>query len=171
METEKMKNLISLLALFLVVGLTAQFGFAQNGNKSDEKEMLIKAAHFLEEKPFDKDAKNVRGWAVKWASDTNDVTVIVCGGTAAPIMDKKSKFGSELLAQYLIAMTAFKLQNPINTDENAAQTAGLESVLKTYETMLKENPKAKAAGLEELLAKRNNNELAKFVAAADCGKK
>ena len=166
-----MKKLISLLALFLVVGLMAQLGFGQNGNKDDEKEMLIKAARFLEEKPFDKEAKNIRGWAIKWASDTKDVTVIVCGAPAAPLMEKKVKFGSELLAQYLIAMTAFKLQNPTNTDENAAQLAGLESVLKTYETMLKENPKAKADPIEGLLTKRNNGELAKFVADANCGKK
>ena len=28
------------------------------------------------------------------------------------VEDKKVKFGSELVGQYLIAMTAFKLQNP-----------------------------------------------------------
>lgn len=164
-----MKKIFTLFTLILVAGLTAQFGYGQNG-KTDDKEMLIKAARFLEEKPFDKEAKNVRGWAVKWASDTKDVTVIICGGTATPLLDKKAKFGSELLGQFLIAMTAFKLQNP-EKDENAAQLAGLESVLKTYETMLKENPKAKADSLEGLLAKRNNGELAKFVANANCGKK
>ncbi|HLM02852.1 MAG TPA: hypothetical protein VK400_17505 [Pyrinomonadaceae bacterium] len=134
--------------------------------------MLIQAARFLEEKPFDKQAKDVRAWAVKYASDTEEVTVIVCGGTASPLLDKKNKFGSELIGQYLIAMTAFKLENPAKIkDENAAQLAGLESVLKTYETMLKENQKAKSAKIDELLAKRNDGTLAKYVADADCGKK
>jgi hypothetical protein len=165
-----MKKLTIIFAL-LIIGLSAQFGFAQN-TKQNDKEMLIKASRFLEEKPFDKEAKNIRAWAVAWASDTKDVAVIVCGGTANPLLDKKNKFGSELLGQYLIAMTAFKLENPDKAaDENAAQLAGLESVLKTYEAMLKENPKAKAEKMEELLAKRNDGTLAKYVADADCGKK
>lgn len=166
-----MKNILCLLVLFLVTGLTAQFGFAQDAGKTDDKEMLIKAARFLEEKPFDKEAKNIRSWAIKWSSDTKDVTVIICSGTAMPLLDKKNKFGSELLGQHLIAMTAFKLQNPTNNDENAAQLAGLESVLRAYEVMVKENSKAKANVLDSLLAKRNSGELAKFVSDADCGKK
>lgn len=155
----------------LIVGLTAQISFGQDQNQKD-KEMLIKAARFIEEKPFDKQAKDIRAWAVKYSSDTKDVTVIICGGTASPLLDKKNKFGSELLGQYLIAMTAFKLEQPTKAnDENAAQLYGLESVLKTYEAMLKENPKAKATKIEELLTKRNDGTLTKFVADAECGKK
>ncbi len=164
-----MKKFTIIFTMFIAT-LSAQIAFGQDQSQKD-KEMLIKAARFLEEKPFDKQAKDVRARAVKYSSDTNDVVVIVCGGTASPLLDKKNKFGSELVGQYLIAMTAFKLENPENKDENAAQLHGLESVLKTYEVMLKENQKAKAAKIDELLAKRNDGTLAKYVADADCGKK
>ncbi|MEZ5429357.1 MAG: hypothetical protein R2747_24120 [Pyrinomonadaceae bacterium] len=164
-----MKKLTIIFAL-LIVGLTAQTILAQSQGEKD-RENLIKASKFLEENPFDKDAKNIRAWAFTWAAETKDVTVIVCGGTAGPFLDKKVKYGGELLNQYLIAMTAFKLQNPDNADENAAQLAGVESALRAYEKMIAEKPKGKSDKIDELVAKRNSGELAKWVADADCGKK
>lgn len=162
-----MKKLTIILGLFLLLGFTAQSSFGQT-----DKEKLVNASQFLEARPFDKDAKEMRAWAVKWASDTKDATVIVCGGTGGVLLDKKIKFSTELIGQYLIAMTAFKLQNPDQADdEDAAQLAGMESVIKTYEAMLKESPKAKAVRMDDLLAKRNDGTLAKYVADADCGKK
>ncbi len=162
-----MKKLTIILTL-LIIGLTAQLTFAQDKNQTD-KENLIKASSFLENNPFDKDAKGIRAWAITYASETKDVTVIICGGTASPFLDKKVKYGSELLGQYLIAMTAFKLQNPDNTDENAAQLVGIESALKAYENMIKEKPKGKAKTMDELITKRDNGELKTLVEAANCG--
>ncbi|MGI9055997.1 MAG: hypothetical protein ACR2F2_09375 [Pyrinomonadaceae bacterium] len=162
-----MKKLTIFLLLIVCVTLTAQKSFAQE----TEKEKFIRAAKFLEENPLDKNAKDVRTWAFVWAADTKDVTVIICGGTASPFLDKKLKFGSEMLHQYTIAMTAYKLQNPNGTDENAAQLAGVESALRVYEKLVADKPKGKAKTIDDLIAKRNNGELAKFVADADCGKK
>jgi hypothetical protein len=164
-----MKKLTFILALFLIA-IIAQSSYAQ---KQNDKETLIKASHFLEEKPLDKDAKNIRAWAFAWSADTKEVSVIICGGKITEaIMDKKNKFGGELLAQYTIAMTAFKLSNPDKAnDENAAQLAGLESALKTYRAILKEKPKAQTDSLDDLVTKMNNGELAKLVKDVDCGKK
>ncbi len=162
-----MKKLTIFLLLIFCVTLTAQKSFAQE----TEKEKFIRAAKFLEENPLDKNAKDVRTWAFVWAADTKDVTAIICGGTASPFLDKKVKFGSEMLHQYTIGMVAYKLQNPTSTDENAAQLAGVESALKVYEKLVADKPKGKSKTIDDLIAKRNNGELAKFVADADCGKK
>ena len=164
-----MKKIVFIIALF-AVGLAAQSAFGQSEKLSD-KEKLIKASQFLEEKPLDKNAKDIRSWAFAWAAETKDVTVIICG-VGGPFMDKKVKFGFELMSQYAIAMTAFKLQYPDRaTDENAAQLAGVESALKVYEILLKDNPKGKNDKIDELVTKRNSGELAKYVADIDCGKK
>ena len=167
-----MKKSIITFALFLCVGLTAQIGFGQTP-KPDDRETLIKAARFLEEKPLDKDAKNIRGWAMLYIIETKDVSVIICGGDLTKAaLEKKNKYGSELLGQYTIGMAAFKLENPAGaTDENAAQLAGLESMLKSYEVIIKEKPKAKFAGMDDLIKKRDNGELKAAVETADCGKK
>jgi len=167
-----MKKLTILFALLICVGLTAQTGYGQNSNQ-DDKETLIKAARFLEAKPFDKDAKRIRGWAISYVIQTKDVSVIVCGGDLTKAaLEKKNKYGSEFVGQYTIGMAAFKLENPDKKDdENAAQLAGIESMIRAYETMLKEKSNAKFAGMDELVSKRDRGELKAIVDAADCGKK
>ena len=87
-------------------------------------------------------------------------------------MDKKLKCANELMSQYAIGMTAFKLEHADKAnDENAAQLAGVESALKVYEILIKDNPKGKADTIDALIAKRDKGELAAYVANVDCGKK
>lgn len=168
-----MKKLTIIFTLFLIA-LTAQAGFAQEKVSDQEmQQLLIKASRFLELKPFDKDAEDIRGAAMRYVIETKDVSIIICGGEMMdPILNKKNKYGTELLGQYTIGMAAFKLANPDKkTDENAAQLAGIESMLRAYEAMVAEKPKAKFAGMDALVAKRDKNELKAIVDAADCGKK
>lgn len=161
-----MKKFTIIFAL-LIIGLTAQVNLAQS-----EKEMLIKTVRALEEKPFDKETIKMREQSLRWVIETDQVSVTACGGVMAPFLEKKNKLGSELTVAYSLGMAAFKLENPDKkSDENAAQLAGLETALKSYEAMLKEKPKAKFAAVDDLLAKRADGTLAKYVADADCGKK
>lgn len=133
---------------------------------------LIKAARFLEERPFDKNADLIRALAVRYVTETEDVNVKVCGGKATePLLDKKNKNSSALIAQYTIGMAAFKLQNPQNTNEADAQTAGIESAVKAYEAMIAEKPKTRHPGMDDLVAKRNSGDLRAFVSANGCGDK
>ena len=150
--------------------MSAQTSFGQT--KEEQKALLIKAAKFLEVKPFDKDAKDIRGWAIRYVIEINDVSIIACVGEfLKPALDDKNKYGSELVGQYTIGMATFKLENPGNKDENAAQLAGVEGMLRAYETMVKEKSKAKFAGMDELLAERDKGELKALVDAAKCGEK
>ena len=161
-----MKKLTIILA-FLIVGLSAQMNFAQS-----EKETLIKTVRALEEKPFDKETKKMREQSLRWVIETDQVSVTACGGVMSPFLEKKNKFGSDLMVAYTLGMAAFKLENPDKKgDENAAQLAGLESALKSYEAILKENPKGKFDAVDVLLTKRTDGTLPKYVADADCGKK
>lgn len=165
-----MKKLTIIFTL-LVVGLFAHSVFAQDQQK--DKEMLIKAAKFLEEKPLDKDAKKIRSWAVTYIIQTDQVSVVLCGGELMePVLSKKNKNSGDLISQYTIAMAAFKLANPDKKDdENAAQLAGIESALKAYQVMIAENPKTKFDGMDILLSKRDKGELKAAVEAANCAKK
>ena len=65
---------LTLLLLSAPVGLVAR---TQSEQISDS-ERLIKAARFLEQKPLDKDAKKIRGWAVEWLTATDKVSVKIC---------------------------------------------------------------------------------------------
>lgn len=154
-------------ALVLVIQFTSVK--AQTFGKSE----LIMASKLLEKEPFHKDAKAIRGLAVNYVIETDDVSIVVCGGDLMEaLLDKKNKNSTELVAQYTIAMAAFKLEDAEKKDdENAAQLAGVESALRTYDAMIKEKPKTKHAGLEKLIAKRQDGSLAAMVEAAKCGKK
>ena len=165
-----MKKLTIIFTL-LIIGLTAQIATAQT-DKEKNTALLVKITTFLEESPFDAKAKDYRENAFKYLIETNDVSVTLCTDTTKEALKKKNKFSSELLLQQSFGMAVFKLMNPDQKDdENAAQLAGIESMLRTYEAMVKENPKAKFAGMDDLIAKRDKGELKALVDAADCGKK
>lgn len=84
-------------------------------------------------------------------------------------IDKKYKYSGEVFAQYTIGMAAFKLANPAKaTDEDAAQQSGIESALTSYETMVKEQPKARNAFMDDLVAKQGDGSLAEYLAAHNC---
>src|SRR5260370_15738702 len=163
-----MKNLrVIVSGSSLLVLVTALCASGQKDEKN-ETEMLIKAAKFLEEKPFDKDAKNIRAWPINWVINTDKVNVKVCSLIVSGI-DKKYKYSGEILGQYTIGMAAFKLADPENAkDENAAQLAGIESTLKSYEAMIKEQPKARNSFLDGLVARRTDGSLAKYAAEHTC---
>ena len=107
---------------------------------------------------------------MRYIIETDDVSITVCSDMLSATMDKKNKNSSELLAQYSMAMAAFKLANPDKAkDENAIQLAGMESMLRSYENMVKEKPKTKFQALDDLVAKREKGELKKLVDDAKCG--
>jgi len=163
----QLRTIISGLILILLVA-SASFPRNRQNDEKDAPETLIKAARFLEQKPLDKKAKDVRSWAVTWIIATDKVTVNVCSLIISGV-DKKYKYSSEVFGQYTIGMAAFKLANPDRVkDEDAAQLAGVESALISYESMIKEQPKARHAFLDDLLAKRGREELAKFVKENNC---
>ena len=162
-----MRKLFTLFSLIVLVLFSSVIASAQIAEK-DEPATLIKATKFLEEKPLDKEAKNIRSWALTWVIKTDKVSVTVCSMLVSGI-DKKYKYSGEIFGQYTIGMAAFKRVNPEKAkDEDAAQMAGIESALTSYEAMVKEQPKARNAFLDDLVAKRGDGSLAKHVADNNC---
>lgn len=161
---------ISVLFAILFVAVTAQITLAQS-QKEKDRAAFIRNAKLLEKKPFDPNAPAVRSWGFKWIADTDQVSVVICSDSMKLIPEKKNKFKAELLMQYTFGMAVFKLENPDKkNDEKAAQLAGIESMVRTYETMIAEDEKAKNAELDALVAKSKNNELKTLVDAASCKK-
>lgn len=154
--------------LLLCLALFA-FGHSSTFAQS-EKENVLAAVRALETAPLDKDTAKITERALTWAIATDEVHLIVCGGTFSMFSDKKNKQSSLMTMGYTLGMAAHKIQNP-NADENATQLAGLETALKAYEIAVKEKPKTKSDQVEALLVKRANGELPALVNAGNCGKK
>lgn len=165
-----MKKLTIIFTLFFVA-LFTQATVAQN-DKTIDKTTFIKAVKILEQDPFIKDGKKYREALTYYLIQTKDVSVVLCTSDATKaIFDKKNKFSNELFSQNMFGMAVFKLENPDKAnDEKAAQLAGVESMLRIYEVMIKQNTKAQFPAVDALLAKRNDGTLAKFVADSGCAK-
>jgi hypothetical protein len=102
-----------------------------------------------------------------WLIVTDKVSVKACSLLLS--VDKKYKYSSELFGQYTFGMGAYKLANPDKAqDEDAAQQAGVESALTAYEAIVAEQPKAKNAFMDDLLAKRGDGSLAAYVKGNNC---
>ena len=163
------RKTLVVIALFLTIATLVGRAAAQKDERQ-EIDLLIKSARYLEEKPFDKKAKDVRSWAIKWIIATDKVSVSVCSLILSG--PEKYKYNSELIGQYTIGMAAFKLSNPDKAkDEEAAQLAGIQSTLVAYEAMVAQEPKAKVQFMDDLLSKRADGSLAKFAADNNCKEK
>lgn len=161
------RAVLTTLTCLALIGLLSSYSSARVQQSEDPRQTLIKAAKILEERPFDKDAKKLRGWAVGWIIETDKVSVKVC--SLILTLDKKYKYNSELMSQYTIGMAAFKLANPERAaDDDAAQLAGIESAILTYQSMVKTEAKAKNNFMDQLLAKRVDGSLAQFVLDNNC---
>lgn len=160
------------LGLFVFVSVTTTFGQSDAGLATglSDKANVVAAARALETTPLDKDTANMSERALRWAIETNEVSLIACGGTFSLFSDKKNKQSSLMTMAYTIGMAAHKIEHP-DQDENSVHLAGLETALKAYEKAVIEKPKTKSDPVEALLVKRSNGELAAIVSAADCGKK
>lgn len=165
-----MKRSRTIISAVMLILFLASAGLTRTGQKSgkNEPEILIKAARTLEAQPLAKDAKDIRRWAIEWIIATDKVSVKACSLIISGT-EKKYKYGSEIFGQYTIGMAAFKLENPDKAaDEDAAQVAGIESALVSYEAIIKEQPKATSAFLDSLIVKRSQGELAKFAKENNC---
>jgi hypothetical protein len=110
--------------------------------------------------------------AIKWVDETDQVTVGLCGGVVGLLLDKNYHNTDDLLSSYTLGMAGFKLQNPAKkSDGRAAHLAGVESVLKTYEAIVKVKPKAKSEAIDSLIAKQNKGQVENAVIAIDCSRR
>jgi len=161
-------NLQLTLITVLLLTTIGPFAASRGPQKESEPQRLITASHFLEEKPLDKEAKDIRNWAITWIIQTDKVSVKACSLIIGGV-DKKYKYSSELFGQYTIGMAAFKLANPDKVaDEDAAQLAGVESAISSYQAIVKAQPKAQNAFMDDLVAKRGNGTLSEYVLANNC---
>ncbi len=160
---------INIFFVLVVLVVTAQFGIAQSQQQKD-RDSFLSNAKLLEQQPFNKNARDAREWGFKWLIETDQVSVVLCSETMSLIPEKRNKFKSELTMQFTFGQAVFKLEDK-KDDEAAAQLAGIESMLRTYEKMLTENEKARNAELDGLVAKRISGELKAIVDSKKCDSK
>ena len=151
------------LILVLVVGVLFTFTArvsAQDASTPEERAQWVEVTHKLESAPLD-DSVNKQGEAVfKRLSDVHDVHVLLCPALLTEFNGMKYAYAHTITRQYMMASGAFQIENPDKVaDAKATTLAAVESVLKTYQAILKQKPDAKAKQLDDLLKKQSQGKL------------
>jgi hypothetical protein len=137
---------------------------------TEESERVVKLAAIADKDPLTTMNSTEGRWFQKWADDVPDYqfgpdkgVFWFHNGVAKGDLMRVLRF------HHTVSTAAFQLQkkikNPrVNEADNQAKTlAGVEGVLRAYESLVAKNPDNRAAAINELLEARNKGELAEFV--------
>jgi hypothetical protein len=148
------------LVLGVLCSVTPQIATAQETSTPEERTQWVEITHKLESAPLD-DSVNKQGeTAFKRLSDVHDVHVLLCPALLSEFNGMKYAYAHTITRQYMLASGAFQIDNPDKAaDAKATALAAVESVLKTYQAILKQKPDAKTKPLDDLLKKQSQGKL------------
>jgi hypothetical protein len=157
-----------LFSVLLSVAISPSLAQQKRGPSTpEERAKAVQFAHDLESNPLNPQAKGEREWFTLWLIDVPDITVEVCPRLLGSQLPDKNKFGTEILSQLMFSEAAFMIENPDKAKEALeVHTAGVIGSLKVYEVILREHPKARSKGLDDILAQRDKGQLKDHVQQA-----
>lgn len=149
--------------LFFLMSLSS---FAQNDDtKMADKDKFIETVKFLEETPLAENVQEKRSWALKYS---NNIETLDCDPITSIFLAKE--VSGEVLAQYLLKLASFSLENPNIKDIKLAQFIAVESALKVYIIVLEKNPKTRTKYIDILVNFQKAGKLKKELEAVKCKK-
>lgn len=159
-----LRNAIMVMSSLLFVITSVQAQQQKKPSTPEERAQAVKVARLLESDPFHKEAKKMRQWFTLWLIEVPDISVELCGSYLGPVGSSDKNYSGDILTQMAFSSAAFKIEHPDQANDRiAANLAGVEGALKTYESILTTKPKAKSEFLDGLVEKRNKGELRAYV--------
>ncbi len=161
-------------ALAVLVLLAPAAAQARGPSTAEERRRAVETTRSLEKQPLARRSDEARRWLLGWIVEIPDISVTGCSGPLDPLTkEEDSPYANRLYVQSIFGMAAFLIENPKKAKDWAAvQTAGIESVLRAYESILSADPEERFDALDRLLAARKAGTLRRLVEKemADCGK-
>lgn len=129
-----------------------------------ERQRFLALAHKLEQSPLDKSLYADKKWALDWIDAIPDINVNICQTLlGTDILSAHYRYAPQLEGQAVFGNVAFLIEHPDKAGDQVAQyTAGVESALKAYKSILKADPVVSRT-MEELLQAQKDGKLAEFV--------
>lgn len=159
-------------ALALAVLAPATAG-ARGPSTPEERKRAVETTRKLEKEPLARSAMDARKWLFQWIVDIPDINVRSCASPIDALRESEDDPYAQLLyVQSVFGMAAFQIENPKKeSDWVAVQTAGIESVLKAYDSMRKADSELRYKELDRLEKARKDGKLAALVKKemASCG--
>ena len=167
-----MSTKTSLLALGLALAFSVPAALAQKRGPStaEERKRAVEMATFLETNPLAKEAKNYRAALLYFLAEVPDISIKLCSNVLGESKRIKGDYESELVGQLAYSQAKFIIENPDKAQDDAAvYLAGVEGVLRTWQSIKAAKPKAKFPLIDELLQKQQAGTLAGHVRAGMSG--
>lgn len=155
-------NRTLLVTATLVALLGALPARAERGPSTPaERRKALDVTRRLEREPLSRAAVADRQWLLQWIVEIPDIQVRGCSGPLdALAQDDGERFGKILFVQSVFGMAAFQIQHPRDADDwLAVQTAGVESVLRAYRSLLRARPQARWEELDALIVAQRRGRL------------
>jgi hypothetical protein len=151
------------LEALVVLLFAASSSLAGPALETDE-EKFVRLTRQLETQPLADSDRSTRGWLLKWATESKDVSVLICD-VLGPIPKQDVPHSGELLLQMLFGNAAFQISHPDRkTDLTATQIAGVRSSMAAYSSIIAKHPDAHIPYFDELLSKETSGALDTFLA-------
>jgi hypothetical protein len=162
------------IALALLVAAAPRPALARGPSTPEERKRAVQTTRKLEKEPLSRSSIEARKWLFQWIVDIPDIHVTSCHGPLDVLeQDADDPYGQILYVQSVFGMAAFLVEHPDKKDDwVAVQTAGIESVLRAYESLRKADSEARWKVLDRLAAAQKAGKLRAIVKAemAECGK-
>jgi carboxypeptidase Q len=156
---------LATLPLFFAICAAEQRQDPRGPSTPEERARFVSIARKFEANPLDPSLAKDREWAILWLIQVPDIQTKLCAEVLGSAYKKeKYRHSSEIAAQLLLSGGVFVIENPDKAKDDKAQyLAAVEGVLKAYQSILREEPKATSTALNDLLQKQSQGSLTDFV--------
>jgi hypothetical protein len=155
----------ALTAVIVVVALSLGVGAQEQKrgpSTSEERARAVRIAQDLEARPTDPSLRDDYKWLLVWATEVPDLTVSMC--TANMPWKGKYKHSGDLAAVGLAATAAFVIQHPDEgKDAATAGLAAMESMLRVYQKIVEQDPKAHSKEMDEVVEIQKQGKLDEYI--------
>ncbi|HKF22834.1 MAG TPA: hypothetical protein VKE93_14785 [Candidatus Angelobacter sp.] len=153
-----------LLLGFIALALATVAAAMRGPSTQEERQRVVAITHKLESTPLDPTLYPERDWAEQWLLDVPDVRILTCTGLLQDLRRPRYKYRTEMWDQLRLASAVFIIEHPDQAgDRRAESLAGMQSLLKAYSAIVKTDPQAHSAFLDDLLVKQSQGKLPDFV--------
>ncbi len=131
---------------------------------AEERQRFVAITHKLEQTPLDKNLYAEKKWALEWIDAIPDINITPCPTVLGEdFFVARYKYAANVQVQVIFGNVVFLIEHPDKANDHVAQyTAGAESALKAYKSILRADPMV-SRELEDLLQKQSQGKLADFV--------
>src|SRR5262245_35699901 len=153
-----------MLTLCLPAAPQAQDEPKRGPSTAEERARFVTLTHKLEQTPLDKSLYPEKKWALQWIDDIPDINVTPCLTVLGEdFLVSRYRYAANLEVQVIFGNVVYLIEHPDKKSDSVAQyTAGVESALKTYKSILRADPVI-SKELEDLLQKQSQGTLVDFV--------